>query len=304
MAMLKQGITGAVLNEVAADTVIEPIVYPPIQQDVYAVERLLKEMMINISGQSAAERGASQVTTTRTVTELELMKEGNKNRRSRKIDLVEDFVEDIAGNILALLQQFADVPFYVRLTGEEFGDIATALASRPSAQKPGSVTGPSGFTFTKEDIQGVFDLDVVAGSMAPLDRPTIMNTLMQLIPELQQLGVIPGGPVAAAIGSIIAENLEMPEINKAMQEEAMVKQQQMQAQQQQMEEAKQMQLAQATSKLNIDAANVGIKQNKLSLEAFKHITPSGDTTHSDQTSLIQHLVAPTENPKPENKNAK
>lgn len=276
MAMLKQGVTGAVLNEVAADTTIEPIVYPPIQQDVYAVERLLKEMMINISGQSASERGASQVTSTRTMGELEMMKEGNKNRRSRKIDLVEDFVEDIAGNMLALLQQFADVPFYVRLIGDEFQDIQQALASRPSAQQPGSIAGPSGFTFTKEDIQGEFDLDVVAGSMAPLDRPTMMNTLMQLIPELQQLGVMPGGPVAAAIGSILAENLEMPEINKAMKDEAIQKQKQMEKQDQLQAQNRDLNVAEATSKMNIDAANVAVKQNKLVVEAMKHVTPGGN----------------------------
>lgn len=287
MALLKQGITGAVLNEVAADTVIEPIQYPPIQQDVYAIERLLKEMLINISGQSAAERGASQVTSTRTVTELELMKEGNKNRRSRKIDLVEDFVEDIAGNLLALLQQFADIPFYVRLTGHEYQDIMEALASRPSAKQPGSIAGPSGFTFTKEDIKGEFDLDVVAGSMAPLDRPTMMNTLIQLIPELQQLGVTPGGPVAAAIGTILAENLEMPEINKAMRDEAAMIQQNSQKQEELRQETRDLNVAEVTSKMNVNAANVGVKQNKLILDAMKHITPSADTKQTNETALLK-----------------
>lgn len=279
MAQLKQGITGAVLNEVAADTVIEPIAYPPIQQDVYAIERLLKEMLINISGQSASERGASQVTTTRTVSELEMMKEGNKNRRSRKVDLVEDFVEDIAGNFLALLQQFADIPFYVRLTGEDFQEVAAAIASRPSANKPGSITSPQGFTFTKEDIQGEFDLDVIAGSMTPLDRTTTLTTLMQLIPELQQFGIMPGGPVAGAIGGIIAENLEMPEIVTAMKAEGQAKQQMMAQQQQQAQQTQDLTVAEATSKMNVQAANVGIKQNKLIVDMLKHMTPSGDTKH-------------------------
>ena len=298
MAMLKQGIKGAVLNEVASDTVIEPIVYPPIQQDVYAIERLLKEMMINISGQSAAERGASQVTTTRTVSELELMKEGNKNRRSRKIDLVEEFVEDIAYNQIALLQQFADVPYYVRLSGDDFQTVQQALANRPSSQKPGSVTGPSGFTFTKEDIQGEFDIECIGGSMAPLDRPTTMNTLMQLIPEIQQLGVMPGGPVAAAIGSILSENLEMPEIARAMKQEAMMQDQKKQQAMQLQQENRDLNVAEATSKMNIDAANVGVKQNKLIVEAMKHLTPAADTVHTNETDLIKHLVKPEENAKP------
>ncbi len=276
MAQLKQGVTGAVLNEVASDTTIEAVVYPPIQQDVYAVERLLKEMMINISGQSAAERGASQVTTTRSLGELEMMKEGNKGRRSRKVDLVEDFVEDIAGNLLALLQQFADIPFYVRLTGDEYENVASALASRPSASRPGAVTGPQGFTFTKEDIQGEFDLDVAAGSMTPMDKQGQMSILMQLIPELQQLGVMPGGPVVGSIGALIAESLEMPEVTKAMKEEVALKQQMQKKQEEQSQQMGDMQLAQSTAEMNIDAANVGIKQNKLVLDAMKHLTPSAD----------------------------
>ena len=125
-------------------------------------------------------------------------------------------------------------------------------------------------------MQGEFDLEVVAGSMAPLDRAITMTTLMQLIPELQQLGVMPGGPVAAAIGGILAEGLEMPEINKAMKEEADIKKQQMEKQDQEAQGMKDLNIAQATSKMTIEAANVGIKQNKLTIEALKHSTPSGD----------------------------
>lgn len=276
MEQLMRGTTGAVLNNVAADTVIEAVTYPTIQQDVYAIERLLKEMIINISGQSAAERGASQVTTTRTKTELEMMKEGNIGRRSRKTDLVEDFIEDIAGNLISLLQQFADIPYYVRLTGDEYNDIAQALASRPSARKSGSLTGPNGFTFTKEDIQGEFDLDVVAGSTAPLDKAASVKTLIELLPTLPELGVRPGGPVLGAFGSIIAENLEMPEITKAMKNEAAMNEQSKKEVEQQTKQQQDMMIAQETSDLNIKAANVGIKQNKLMLDAMKHTTPSAD----------------------------
>lgn len=274
MAILKQGITGAVLNDVAADTVIEPIQYPPIQQDVYAIERLLKEVLINVSGQSPQERGATQQTSTRTFRELSQIQKGAENRRSRKIGTVEEFIEDIASNLVALLQQFADVPFYVRTTGQDAAEIAQALANRPSAQKAGAVTGAAGFTFTKEDIQGEFDLEVVAGSTAPLDRLQTMDTLMNILPELQQLGVLPGGPVVGAIGSIIAENLEMPEIQRAMKAEAQLQEQNKQQQSQESQQAKDLAIAAQTSKINIDAANVGIKQNKLMVETAKHQMPS------------------------------
>ena len=121
-----------------------------------------------------------------------------------------------------------------------------------------------------------FDLECVAGSMAPLDRPTTMNTLMQLIPEIQQLGIMPGGPVAAAVGGIIAENLEMPEIRKAMKDEAVMKQEKTQKAEGLQQQNRDLNVAEATSKMNIDAANVGVKQNKLIVEAMKHLVPSGD----------------------------
>lgn len=269
MAQLKRGTTGAVINGVAQDTSIEPVTYPPMQQDVYAIERLLKEMIILISGQSAAEKGGSQVTTTRTVTELEMMKEGNINRRSRKVDLLEDFISDIAENFIALLQQFADVPYYVRLTGDEYQEVEAALASRPSAQIPGSVTGPSGFTFTKEDIQGEFDLVVVPGSTTPLDRAATIRTLLQLVPQLQQFGLQPGGPVAGAIGSVFAENLEMPEITKAINEEAQMNIMMQQKQAEQQQQMLELQVGKQTSDMNIDATNAATKQSKAIAEFMK-----------------------------------
>ena len=272
MTQLKQGSTGTVLNGIPQDSIIEAIIYPPLQQDVYAVERLLKEMMIVVSGQSAQEKGGSQVTTTRTVSELEMMKEGNTNRRSRKVDLVEDFVADIAENFIALLQQFADVPYYVRLTGDEFQAVQEALTSRPSAQQQGAVTGPSGFTFTREDIQGEFDLVVVPGSTTPLDRPATMQTLLKLIPELQQFGVRPGGPVAGAIGQIIAENLEMPEILRALKQEAEANAASQEKQAKDQQAMQDMMIAEKTAGINIDAQNAATKQNKVTGDFLKTVT--------------------------------
>jgi hypothetical protein len=197
------------------------------------------------------------------------MKEGNVNRRSRKVDLVEDFIADIAENFIALFQQFADVPYYVRLTGDEYEGIAEALSSRPSINAPGTVTGPSGFTFTKEDIQGEFDLTVVPGSTTPLDRPATMQSLLKLIPELQQFGIRPGGPIAGAIGKIIAENLEMPEITKALKEEAQANAASDKKSSEEKQAMQDLAVAEKTSNINVDASNAATKQNKVLMEFVK-----------------------------------
>lgn len=275
MAALKQGITGAIveIDDIKAIKVLE---YGQLQPDIYNIEMKIKEDAINISGQSPQERGATQQTSTRTFRELAEIKKGAENRRSRKIDVVEDFVEDIAGNLIAIMQQFADVPFYVRTTGEEFQEIQQALASRPSAQKQGAEAGPNGFTFTKEDIQGEFDLDVVAGSTAPLDKAETMNILTSMIPELPALGVTPGGPVAGAIGNMLAENLDMPELQAAIKLEGQMNQQRAEQAAKQAQDAQDMMIAEKTGKMQLDAEKVAIKQNDLLLKAVQHATQPGE----------------------------
>lgn len=271
MAQLKKGVTGAIIqvDDINSVSVLQ---YPPFPQDAYVIEKLLKEVLINVSGQSATDRGATQPTASGTFKELSDLQKSGQNRRSRKVDLIEQFIEDIASNMIALLQQLADVPFYVRLTGDEFQAIQQALSSRPSANVQGAIAGPNGFTFTKDDISGEFDLEVVAGSTMPLDRTQTMQTINQIIPEFPALGVMPGGPVAQAIGSLLAENLEIPQLEKAMQDEAALKQQMQQRQQQQMQDQQALNVAETTGKLNIDAARVGVKQNALVIDAMKHLT--------------------------------
>lgn len=269
MAQLKQGATGAIVEVEGEITDVQVLAYPALQTDIYNVEVKVKEDMINISGQSPQERGATQQTSTRTFRELAQIRRGAENRRSRKVDTVEAFVEDIAGNLLALLQQFADVPFYVKTTGEEYAAIEEALRARASFGSPDSITGPEGFTFTKEDIQGEFDLECVAGSTVPLDKEVTMDVIMQLIPQLQGLGAQPGGPVAATIGNLIAENLDIPQLTAGIKAEGELQAQQRQAAAQQAQEQSEMLATESASKLQLDAEKVGIKQNELLLKSIQ-----------------------------------
>jgi hypothetical protein len=280
MGQLKQGITGAAVG-VEDINDIKVLDYAPLQTDIYQVEQRVKEDAINISGQSPQERGATQQTSTRTFRELAQIRRGAENRRSRKIDVVEDFVEDIAGNLVALLQKFADIPFYVKTSGEDFQAIQQALSSRPSAKQAGAVTGPNGFTFTKEDIQGQFDLEVVAGSTTPLDREQTMNTLVSLIPDLQQLGVQPGGPVVGAIGNMIAENLDMPALTRAIEQEAQLNAQQRAAQAAQAQKTQDLQVGQMAAETQLNAEKVGIKQNELLLKAIEVMTPNKEVIQGE-----------------------
>lgn len=266
------GITGNVVENLDVDK-FKALPYAPFQSDGYAVEKLIKEDMINISGQSPQERGATQQTTTRTFRELAQIAKGAENRRAEQIDQVEDFVTDIANKRIALMQQFADLPYYVRITGKDPKEIMQAIQNRPSAQQPGAVTDAQGFTFTKEDIQGEYDIEVVPGSTAPMDKNTIISMILDALQYLPTLGVMPGGPVMGAIGNILADYFQLPELKVAMEQEAQAGAQMKQAQQQQMEEQQKLQIAQQSAKTQIDAEKVATKQNDTLLKVIQQFQP-------------------------------
>lgn len=272
-----QGVTGAVL-EVRTDgkalgDIVAPIPYPQLQTDMYAVEERIKEDMINVSGQSATERGATQKTTTRTVRELVQIQKGGDNRRSDKIDTIEDFVEDIASNLVALLQQLATEPFFVALTGETPEELMEQLKGRPSADKAGAITNERGFTFTKEDIQGEFDFEVVAGSTKPLDQEQKIQTLVSAYEMAMQSGMMPGGPVQSWFANEFADEFDLQGLKMAIVEERKYAQEQAARQEAKMKEQEQLLLAKEASEMQLKAAAQANKENETTLRGLEIMNP-------------------------------
>lgn len=269
-----QAMTGAVIQgdmKAAGGDLIKPVIFPNVPQDTYSMGSEIKEDMINISGQSPQERGATQKTSTRTFRELAQIQKGAENRRSEKVDTIEDFVEDIAGNLVAILQQFADIPFYVKITGKEFKEIQQALSKRPSAQGEGAMTSEQGFTFTKEDIMGDFDIECVAGSTTPLDRDQTNDTIMNLFEMLPKMG-IQKGPLPQTLGKMLGENLGMPEIELAIEQQIEFDTQQGQAVEKQNDEMKQLEIGKQTAKTQIEAEKVAVKQAKNTIDMARAIS--------------------------------
>lgn len=269
---LALGVTGALI-EASDPTKVLPLPYPQIQTDIYAIEERIKEDMINISGQSPQERGATQKTTTRTFRELAQIARGAENRRSERIDLVESFVEEIAANFVALLQQFADMPYYVRVTGKPPEEIMAAIQSRPSARMEGAVTDNFGFTFTKEDIQGEFDVEVVAGSTAPLDKDNTIQTVLGVLELLPKIGLPPGSPIYGALGNMLADNLQMPELERAIEEEGVRMMKMAEQQAKVAQEATELQVAKETADTQIKAEREATRQNDTLIKAIQALKP-------------------------------
>lgn len=268
MEKLNQNQTGTVV--LAQDpTKIMPIPYPPIASDVYALEERIKEDMINENGQSPAERGATQKTSTRTKAELIFQRQGAENRRSEKIDLVEDFVENIAGNLVELLKQFATEPYYVRVLGPNSKELQAAVQERASANGPEAVTNKAGFTFTAEDIKGEYDVEVVAGSSTPVDRGELTKTLLQLLEIAPKAGAIPGGPLIGTLARVLVETIDIPEITLGLEQEEQAQAERSKQQAQDAQEAKELSIASQGADSQIEATNAATKQNKVLVEFLK-----------------------------------
>jgi hypothetical protein len=276
MNKITQGITASIAK-VQDPTKVLPIPYPPLQTDVYALEERIKEDMVNESGQSPTERGATQKTSTRTKAELVYQRQGAENRRSEKIDLVEDFAEDIAGNIVGLVKQFATEPYYVRVLGVNSPELQKAVAERPSAQSQMAVTEAGGFTFTAEDIEGEYDVEVVAGSSTPLDRVELMKVVLEGIELAPKAGAIPGGPLMAAFANLYIELIDVPELKSALEAEQQAQAQMKQQQAAQAEEMKQLSLAAKGAESQIEATNAATKQNKVLVDFIRAMADKNAT---------------------------
>jgi hypothetical protein len=266
---LAQNVTGSYVRGDTAKPLAIPITFPNLPADTYAIEERIKEDMINVSGQSPAERGATQKTSTRTKAELIFQRQGAENRRSEKIDLVEDFVEGVASNLIELVKQFANDPYYVSILGANSPDLLRAIQERPSSQGEMAVTAPQGFTFTKEDIEGEFDVEVVSGSSTPIDRAELTKVLMELLEIGPKAGAIPGGPLMGTVAKMLIETIDLPELTVALEAEQQAQDQMKQQQAQQAEEAKQLSIASQGAESQIDAANAATKQNKVLVDFIK-----------------------------------
>lgn len=216
----KNSVDGAVIEiqgDPTKDFFIPP--YAPVQQDIYGIWNLCMDMWKNICGQGNMDRGAEGKAATRTVGELRMQLAGGKGRSDEKLDVMEDSLEEVARKLLFILQTKYDLPKIAKIVGQR--NIEQALKSRPTAQQgnalqPMAQTSDVGFTWNREDIQGELDVDVVAGSTAPLDKESQIEQFEKLFPVMPALGVAPGSPPAKAMGREFMRMLGIPSLELIM----------------------------------------------------------------------------------------
>jgi len=197
----KQAIDGAIIEiqgKANEDFFIPP--YAPVQSDIYGIENAIDQDLREIQGQSPMDRGAPFKTNTRSVWEARTSLAGSGSRAEERRDVVEDFLAEVARKLLGIMQKKYDIPKIARIVGNK--SLLKALTVSSPSEKM-QQAGMQGFalSWNREDIQGEMDVDVLAGSTAPMDKESQIDQIEMLAKSglLQAAGIMPGSPSARAL---------------------------------------------------------------------------------------------------------
>lgn len=274
--------------------------YPPVQADSYQIYNEAYKLYQVISGQTPADQGGQAKVPTRTLGELRLQLMGGHARADEKVDVLEEFIAEVARKLLGIMQKKYDLPKIARIVGPRAVQqkIIGILPGRPSAQPslPGqngqapqpnptyqsAMTSDFSFSWTRQDILGEMDVDVVAGSTVPMDRESQLQILEKMIPLLPAAGVAPGSPAAKAyarevfrligiqsveaIMDLVDQQGPPPPSPKILETQAKV-----QAKQQESAVKIQAKLAEEKIKLQSMHAKMAVDQQKAKIDLHKNV---------------------------------
>ena len=201
IAKFSEGIDGAVTEREKGSAPPQPIAYADLQRESFMLDDLIQRDMDAAIGQTDVERGGVARTKTDTLGELKEQTAGTTSRSAKRQDILEDFLEEEARKLISLIQQFQTTPKYVRITGMKPDEIKSAFQGLQSDE--------NGFYFTKDDIQGKYDVEVKAGSTLPMNRENRIKVMEALLnPAVAQaIGIIQGPVPPTAVGLEIGKEL-------------------------------------------------------------------------------------------------
>lgn len=171
-------------NDMSLDQVARPLSYAELPPDIYNLLNRMEQIQRQIHGLSANDQGAPEQTRSRTLGELEFIQQGSRSRTDKKRDRFENHLANIARKIIAIRKANFDLEQMVKITGELPEEVIKAFGDKydPATKS---------VKFTKEDIQGEYDVEVKAGSTLPLDKMTRMQILGEILKQSVQLAALP-----------------------------------------------------------------------------------------------------------------
>ena len=128
--------------------------------EFYNQSQMIEDDMDKVSGVSDYMRGNSP-DIRRTATEAAMIQDAQNSRGQDKMSRIENFLGQLGGRLIQLLQQYMTGEQVVRVVG-------------PSAM-------PIWITYDKDYIEGEFDLEVEAGSTQPQNETFKRQSAMQLV---------------------------------------------------------------------------------------------------------------------------
>lgn len=211
---IERGDDGAIVDYTGAgelDKNIKVLDWGTVPVDFYLLMDRCAATQDTVSGQAAFVRGGVTKTQTRTDGELDKIAAGAKGRSDRRVDRFETHLENIARHMMKHLKANFDFEETVRITGEAPEELINALGDHFD---PMTKT----VTFTPEEIEGEYDVEIKAGSTLPLDQQTKMKLIESTI---QTLGSLQGGasPLLQALISELLDAFDMKSLKIAFAEE-------------------------------------------------------------------------------------
>lgn len=207
MEKMALGIDGAVIQRKKGTMPPTPIQYADMQRESFQIDELIQRDIDSVIGQNETDRGGQAKTETNTKFEIQTQQAATNARQAQRQDRLEDFLEEVTMKIISLIKQFQTTPKYVRITGMSSEEIASSF--------PGILTDGTGLYFTKDNIQGEYDVEAKAGSTLPLNRENKVRLIENSIQIGPAIGVLPGSPTSFALGKALFRELDLKEVSDA-----------------------------------------------------------------------------------------
>ncbi len=225
MDKLKKGITGSIIQaEPGKGGTVQPIQYPPIQPDIYAIENRIDLDKDNISGQPNVVRSAPQKTSSRTLGEVDRLISAFQSRQNDPQSVVEEFSERVSKKLIGLMQQYFSENKYLNVGARDAKWLAREIKDNPpdpsAAQDMSGRVDDIGFLMKPEDIKKIeFEVEVRAGSTLPLDRKNRTSAMVNIVELGDKIGIQPGSKTSKVIGKNLVAEFDMPEIVAAYEDD-------------------------------------------------------------------------------------
>ena len=259
------GNDGAVIdtNQSDLDKNMKFVDFGQFNPDIFGVVNIIDQIKNVVNGNPEINKGGQTRTSTRTLGELEMISAGSKSREDKKTDRLETHIENITRQMVAHMQANFDLDQIVKITGKAPQEIIEALQDKYVPE-----TGE--IVFTKEDIQGEYDIDVKAGSTLPLDKQSRMmvfdTVLRTLAPNIQ---FVAGSPLGQALISGLLRDYDIPELQVAFERE----------------------LEMAAQAAQAQSANAQLEASKVAAEAQKR-EAQAHNVDVDSEMKMQEMISP------------